>query len=154
MMRYYSIYSSPLGKLLIVSSKSELLRVQFYKKGDNFNITAEEPEVILKTKLWLDSYFGKENPKIEIPLKLIGTNFQLKVWDLLLKIPYGKTVTYKDIAKNISSNMTAQAVGQAVAKNPIAIIVPCHRVIGSDGLLTGYAGGIENKKRLLDLEKV
>ena len=86
-------------------------------------------------------------------MHLIGTQFQKKVWQLLLKIPYGKTMTYKDIARMISPTMSAQAVGSAVGHNKISILIPCHRVIGSNNNLTGYAGGIERKENLLKLEK-
>ncbi|MDY5474477.1 MAG: MGMT family protein [Holdemanella porci] len=86
-------------------------------------------------------------------MHLIGTQFQKKVWQLLLKIPYGKTMTYKDIARMISPSMSAQAVGSAVGHNKISILIPCHRVIGSNSSLTGYAGGIERKKYLLKFEK-
>lgn len=86
-------------------------------------------------------------------MHLIGTEFQKKVWKLLLKIPYGKTMTYKDITRMISPNMSAQAVGSAVGHNKISILIPCHRVIGSNNSLSGYAGGIERKENLLKLEK-
>ena len=87
-------------------------------------------------------------------LNLQGTEFRLKVWNLLKEIPYGEVVSYGDIAKKISYDMSSQAVGGAVSHNPISIIVPCHRVVGFDGKLTGYAGGLENKIKLLELEGV
>ena len=87
-------------------------------------------------------------------MHLIGTEFQKKVWHILLKIPYGKTMTYKDIARMISPTMSAQAVGSAVGHNKISILIPCHRVIGSNNNLTGYAGGIERKEVLLEIEGI
>lgn len=96
---------------------------------------------------------GKE-PKVLPKMHLIGTQFQKKVWQLLLKIPYGKTMTYKDIARMISPTMSAQAVGSAVGHNKISILIPCHRVIGSNNSLTGYAGGIKRKEKLLEIEGI
>ena len=116
-------------------------------------------QVFENTKKWLDRYFAKENPSIkEIPLAPIGGEFRQKVWKILCEIPYGQTITYGEIAKRIAKQMnkekmSAQAVGNAVGHNPISIIIPCHRVIGKNGSLTGYAGGIERKKMLLELEK-
>lgn len=98
-------------------------------------------------------YFKGKEPKTLPKMHLIGTQFQKKVWQLLLKIPYGKTMTYKDIARMFSPTMSAQAVGGAVGHNKISILIPCHRVIGSNNNLTGYAGGIERKENLLKLEK-
>lgn len=100
------------------------------------------------------SLFSGKELKALPKMHLIGTQFQKKVWQLLLKIPYGKTMTYKDIARMISPTMSAQAVGSAVGHNKISILIPCHRVIGSNNSLTGYAGGIEKKEKLLKFEGV
>ena len=107
-----------------------------------------------KLALWLDEYFRGNipNPNI-LPLSPAGTSFQRKVWDLLLTIPYGETTTYGTIAKTISLSMSAQAIGGAVSRNPISIIIPCHRCLGANGRLTGYAGGLSNKKWLLHHEE-
>ena len=119
--------------------------------------TAEHP-ILTRAKRWLDAYFSGEAPSpADLPLKPEGTAFRTLVWDLLLEIPYGKTVSYGDLAKKAADvlgkpRMSAQAVGQAVGANPIAIVIPCHRVLGADGSLTGYAGGIHYKKALLQLE--
>ena len=114
----------------------------------------EKEMVVLKeTKEWLNLYFSGKEPKLLPKMHLIGTQFQKKVWNILLNIPYGKTVTYKDIARMISPTMSAQAVGSAVGHNKISILIPCHRVIGSNNNLTGYAGGIEKKEKLLKFEK-
>ena len=119
----------------------------------------EKENCILKDALrWLDIYFSRQKPDFLPKLHLIGTDFQREVWDILLEIPYGQTVTYGEIARKIADKrglktMSAQAVGGAVGHNRVSVIVPCHRVIGSDGSLTGYAGGIERKIRLLDIEQ-
>jgi len=108
--------------------------------------------ILEETRRWLDSYFSGENPNFTLQVAPFGTQFQRRVWSELLSIPYGETVTYGDIARRIDCK-SAQAVGSAVGRNPIAIIIPCHRVIGTDGSLTGYAYGIERKRRLLMLEQ-
>ena len=105
------------------------------------------------TVRWLEDYFSGGRPDVEIPLLLSGTAFQLSVWDQLMKIPYGRTVSYGSIAHGIGC-ASARAVGLAVGRNPISLIIPCHRVIGSDGHLTGYAGGLWRKEALLRLEGV
>ncbi len=111
------------------------------------------------TKEWLDRYFRREIPDFTPPIALNGTSFRMEVWDILRQIPYGKTRSYKEIAEEMAlrmglSRMSAQAVGGAVGHNPISIIIPCHRVIGSNGSLTGYAGGLEKKIFLLELEGI
>ena len=111
-----------------------------------------------QTVKWLDIYFSGREPDFTPPLHLTGSEFRLAVWELLLGIPYGQTTTYKELAGRIAEQrgiktMSAQAVGGAVGHNPVSIIVPCHRVLGTDGSLTGYAGGIDKKISLLTLEK-
>ena len=124
---------------------------------DNYYLN-EELNILVKSKDWLEKYFNGENPSIdEIPLNFNGTEFRNTVWGLLKEIPYGEIVTYRHIAEIIAENkgletMSAQAVGGAVGHNPLLIFIPCHRVIGADGSLTGYAAGLENKKFLLKLE--
>ena len=111
-----------------------------------------------ETIRWLDLYFSGKEPDFLPELSLNGTEFRKEVWKLLLEIPYGETVTYGEIAGKIAKKkglltMSAQAVGGAVGHNPISILVPCHRVVGSDGSLTGYAGGLDKKLALLTLEQ-
>ncbi len=101
----------------------------------------------------LSEFFFKGRKKFDIPFKLIGTGFQKKVWKTLLKIPYGKTVSYEDIAKRIKNPKAVRAVGLANKNNPLPVIVPCHRVIGKNGKLVGYSGGLDLKAKLLNLEK-
>ena len=125
---------------------------------DSTEISGAEA-VFERTKKWLDSYFSGHNPDFTPPICLKGTSFQEDVWEILKRIPYGKVISYGAIARQIAEKrglkrMSAQAVGGAVGRNPIAIIVPCHRVIGSDGSLTGYAGGLDKKTKLLRIEGV
>lgn len=156
-------YDSPLGKISFAYNDSRLCGLWF--KGQKYyqsNLKEYDTEIkpfSKKVIKWLASYFQGNNPKVDIPLHLEGTTFQKKVWNILITIPYGKTMTYKEIANIIANEkgihkMSSQAVGSAVGHNPISIIVPCHRVIGSNGSLTGYAGGIERKEQLLKLEKI
>lgn len=116
------------------------------------------PSVLDAARRWLDVYFSGREPDFAVPLHLTGTAFQQSVWAMLRAIPYGKTVTYGEIARRLAaergvSRMSAQAVGGAVGRNPVSVIVPCHRVVGADGSLTGYAGGVDKKEKLLALEK-
>lgn len=168
-MIYTSTYNSILGKLLLASKNNKLIGIwienQKYYLGDFKNSNEEikekdDEEILVKTKNWLDRYFNKEKPDIkELELNPMGSEFRKEVWRILCTIPYGKVITYNDIAKQIAHNrglkkMSAQAIGGAVAHNPISIIIPCHRVVGTNGSLTGYAGGIDKKIYLLKLEKV
>lgn len=126
-----------------------------YLDKDNIE---KETQVLKDTKKWLDVYFSGKEPNFKIPLHFTGTAFQNEVWEILYSIPYGKTMTYGEIANILAkrrglNRMSAQAVGGAVGHNEISIIVPCHRVVGSNGNLTGYAGGISKKIELLKLEK-
>ena len=111
------------------------------------------PHIFNSAKRWLDAYFDGKPPVRDFSLVLKGTAFQHRVWDLLEQVPYGETVTYGQLAKQLGGKMSAQAVGQAVGKNPIAIMIPCHRVVGAGGRLTGYAWGIERKQWLLRHEE-
>ncbi len=117
----------------------------------------KETPVLAQTRQWLDIYFSGREPEFQVPLHVTGTEFQHKVWKLLCAIPYGQTITYSAIARQIAATdgaerVSAQAVGGAVGHNPVSIIIPCHRVMGSNGSLTGYAGGLEKKAALLKLE--
>lgn len=160
---YYCTYESKIGLLYLISYGKSLIGC--YQEGqkyfpnniDNYYLN-EELSVLVKSKDWLEKYFNGENPSIdEIPLNYIGTEFRKIVWEVLKEIPYGEVVTYRHIAEIIAKTkgiktMSAQAVGGAVGHNPLLIFIPCHRVIGVDGSLTGYAAGLENKRFLLNLE--
>ena len=159
-MYFSTDYMSPIGKILIVSDGEAICAVWFY--GQKHFLASIRDEVIKKddlpifekVKLWFDNYFKGFNPEINFRLEPMGSEFRLKVWKILSEIPYGQTVTYGEIASMLSKTMSAQAVGGAVGHNPIAILIPCHRVLGSNGKLTGYAGGIDKKMELLKIEKI
>ncbi len=143
-------YNSIIGDIFISADENFLLSVKFV--NHNF-IENKENKIIRQTIKQLDEYFRGKRKKFELPLNPKGTEFQKKVWLQLMKIPYGKTATYKDIATLIGNPNASRAVGNANNKNSIAIIIPCHRVIGSNNKLTGYAGGLDKKEKLLNLEK-
>ena len=161
---YKTEINSPLGILTLTSDGEHLTGLfienqKYFLNGMTNLIEKDSLEIFNKTKTWLEKYFKGENPSInELKLLPRGTEFQKVVWKHLLTVPYGKTITYKELGKIVAkklgkNNMSAQAIGTAVGHNPISIIIPCHRVIGTDGTLTGYAGGIEKKAYLLMLEK-
>ena len=161
-MQYTTFYESPIGRMLLAADDAGLTGLWF--EGQKYfarclDRETEEKElpVFAEAKRWLDIYFSGKEPDFTPPLHFIGTNFQKEVWEILCAIPYGQTMTYGAIADQLAkkrglSRMSAQAVGGAVGHNNLSIIVPCHRVVGSDGSLTGYAGGIERKTFLLNLE--
>lgn len=150
-------FDSPLGRILLLSDEESLTGLYFeeskYYPGDDG--IEKETEPLLQAKRWLEIYFSGSVPSFIPPLKTEGTPFRRKVWKILLDIPYGETITYGEIAAllNPGGKMSSRAVGGAVSHNPVGIIVPCHRVIGADGSLIGYAGGIERKKMLLEMER-
>ena len=165
-MIYTSTYQSPIGNLLIASKDNKLVGLWMENQKyylSNFKeeiVEIENLEILERTKKWLDRYFNGEKPKInELEISPIGSEFRKSVWEILKNIPYGEVITYNDIAKELAKQkgikkMSAQAVGGAVGHNPISIIIPCHRVVGTNGSLTGYAGGIKKKIYLLEHEKV
>lgn len=142
-------YSSPLGLIEIQATALGLRAANF--ANEKILTEVENMYNQLATKQ-LDAYFNGQIKDFDLPLDLEGTDFQKRVWNELLKIPFGKTKSYMDIARAIGDPKTIRAVGMANGSNKIAIIVPCHRVIGSDGSLTGYAGGMARKKWLLEFE--
>ena len=162
-MQYTSSYHSPLGDILLAADETGLCGLWF--EGQKYfalglDKVYQEKEIPLfdHVRQWLDLYFSGKNPGFSVPLHLVGTCFQREVWEMLCLIPYGHTATYAEIARRIAAkrglpHMSAQAVGGAVGHNPVSVIVPCHRVVGTNGSLTGYAGGIERKQKLLDLEQ-
>lgn len=162
-MEYIHHYNSSLGGITAASDGEALTGLWF--DGQKYfaaSLDAEHEErplpVFEETDRWLDVYFSGREPDFTPPLLLKATSFQKAVWDILLAIPYGQTMTYGEIAGKVAASrglarMSAQAVGGAVGHNPISIIVPCHRVVGAGGSLTGYAGGIDKKMKLLSLER-
>lgn len=162
-MEYMGHYDSPLGGMTMVSDGLSLTQLSFdWQPSVGAGPGGQEVRplpVFDETRRWLDIYFGGKIPMFIPALSLHGTPFRQAVWELLLTIPYGQTMTYGEIAARIAGRrgmqrMSAQAVGGAVGNNPIAIIVPCHRVVGADGSLTGYAAGLDKKRRLLQLEQI
>ena len=188
-MLYRSIYKSPLGKMLILFYKDTLLGLYFegqkefhdlikdeevknfnegevFNEVERFNNKSEiennkilENKILEETKKWLNIYFSGVEPNFTPKINLRGTEFRRDVWKILLEIPYGETLTYKDIANKLMASkkyerMSSQAVGGAVGANPISLIIPCHRVVGTSGSLTGYAGGLGRKLKLLELEGI
>lgn len=160
MIFYKQMYPSPLGEMSLVANESGLVGVWFLQQKyfehglEEGNLLLEKNDVLKETELLLEHYFSGDCPDFSsLLLASVGTNFQQQVWAYLQTIPYGETVTYGQIAKKLG-NRSAQAVGGAVGRNPFSIIVPCHRVLGSQGQLTGYAGGLDKKRWLLEHEGV
>ena len=163
-MVYTCSYNSPIGNMLIAADEIGLTGLWFEGQKYFANTLpnehiSQETGILAETKKWLDVYFSGEEPKFTPPLHPEGSTFRQAVWQILLQIPYGQTITYGAIANKLTekkngSRMSAQAVGGAVGHNEISIIIPCHRVVGTNGSLTGYAGGIDKKISLLELEHV
>ncbi|EQA37214.1 putative methylated-DNA--[protein]-cysteine S-methyltransferase [Leptospira inadai serovar Lyme str. 10] len=157
-MTYYAKIGSPIGELLIVSNETSLTRVCMDKQKYGAEIRADwieypDLEPISLASEQLRAYFAGQLKKFDLPLTMVGTPFQRRVWAELTKIPFGKVISYGELARRIDNPNASRAVGLANGKNPMAIIVPCHRVIGSNGNLTGYGGGLPNKRYLLEMEQ-
>jgi methylated-DNA-[protein]-cysteine S-methyltransferase len=152
---YYTTYESPVGPLLLAGESNALRRVSFENSkrsappGADWKLDKKPFAEVIRQ---LQAYFRGELKEFDLPLAMEGTDFQLRVWNALRAIPYGETVSYAQLAGRIGNSKAVRAVGLANGKNPIPIIVPCHRVIGSDGSLTGFGGGLATKKKLLELE--
>ena len=159
-MNYIHYYQSPLGEIILTSDGKSLTGLSYDFPKMLLPYFIEKPlPIFTETDRWLDIYFSGKNPDFTPKLHLKVTCFRKMVWDILLTIPFGQTITYGEIASRIAKQrgiprMSAQAVGGAVGHNPIALIIPCHRVVGANGSLTGYAGGIDKKEQLLRLEQV
>ena len=157
-------YESPCGTLLLGSFNDKLCLCDWQvekhrdhvdkrlKRALQADFEDSSSAVIEKAIVLLDEFFAGKRKKFDLPLLFVGTNFQKKVWNELLKIPYGKTISYGEMASRIGMPRAVRAVANANGANAISIFVPCHRVIGSDGSLTGYGGGLAAKKKLLELE--
>lgn len=148
---------SPIGLLNLSAKAGRLVGVSFGNPDHTVESLdySDHPDshVLDEAARQLDEYFDGIRTRFDLPLAMMGSPFQLKVWSVLFRIPFGKTITYGDLARVVEKEGGARAVGVANAANPLQVVVPCHRVIGSDGSLTGYAGGIEAKRSLLDLER-
>ncbi len=153
---FFSVMQSPVGPLLVAATEAGLRCVQFHRGKlppavDN-EVWLESREQLRSYQQQIESYFRGELRQFTCKLDLAGTSFQKDCWRALLRIPYGETRTYAEIAREIGRPHAFRAVGQANHDNPIAIIVPCHRVLGANGTLTGYGGGLSTKEKLLRLE--
>lgn len=153
----YKMMSSPVGVLKIVVQECALVAILWDKERLNrvrleSMVEDNEDSLILKIEKQLNDYFSQKRQEFQLPMETQGTPFQKEVWNLLNQIPYGATWTYKEVAEKIQRPLAVRAVGAAIGKNPISIVIPCHRVIATNGSLTGFAGGLDRKKILLDLE--
>jgi methylated-DNA-[protein]-cysteine S-methyltransferase len=156
----HAVIDSPLGELTLVADGAALIGVYFrhhwYRpSADTFGprVDAASDALLAVSQAQLDDYLTGARMEFDLPTTLRGDGLQRRVWDRLTTIPYGETVTYGDLAAEIADGSTAQEFGAAVGRNPLSIVIPCHRVVGKGGRLTGYAGGLERKKFLLDLEE-
>ena len=157
----YDEINSPVGELIIITTQQGLHAILWdvdrenpqYKKIINGICKSKNEKIIVQTKKQLAEYFQGKRKKFDLPLVLNGTNFQMQAWKQLLKIPYATTISYAAQAEKVGNKNKARAVGLANGLNPIPIIIPCHRVIGSNGQLVGFGGGIEKKVYLLQLER-
>ncbi len=150
-MNHYQFLSSPLGQLRLVSNGKALVRIEFPGRHDDDGEEREDA-VLRKTTAQIQEYFAGEREAFDLPLAAAGTDFQHSVWHALREIPFGEQRSYRDIADSIGNRKAVRAVGAANGRNPIPIVVPCHRVVGSDGSLTGFAGGLDAKRLLVRLE--
>ncbi len=156
-MIFYDIITSPIGNLLLVANDHGLSQIHFEdenqleKINDNW---VKDPNQLKPVSDQLKAYFSNELSKFDVKLAPEGTVFQKQIWKQLKEIPYGETCSYLDIALSINKPNACRAIGMANSRNPIPIIVPCHRVIGKNGKLTGYAGGLKIKAKLLELENI
>ena len=153
----YIFYNSVLGNILLIAFSNALCGLYFegqkdYPKVLNGHHNEKNP-ILMEAHKQLKLYFDKKSTTFNVKLDIrMGTIFQIQVWHALMSIPYGSTVSYKQLSIKLQMPKATRAVANAIAKNPISIIIPCHRIIGSDGSLTGYAAGLERKKQLLELE--
>ncbi|KOO15185.1 cysteine methyltransferase [Vibrio xuii] len=156
MNKFYTTYTSPLGVMTLQANDDGMLGAWFETQTtqpENLGEYVEDHQILNSVITQLDEYFSGQRKVFNIPLAANGTEFQKKVWQALTTIPYGQTWSYQDLANAIDNPKAVRAVGLANGKNPVSIVVPCHRVIGKNGKLTGYAGGVERKAQLLELEK-
>lgn len=153
---YRRVISSPVGLLTLVTDGTSLVGIHW---GDDFSESStdkmpEACQVLDSAALQLDEYFASRRHVFDLPLAFHGTPFQQRVWNALREIPFGKIRSYREMAEAIGRPTATQAVGAAIGRNPLAIVVPCHRVLGADGSLTGFAGGLAAKGFLLKLEGI
>jgi len=152
-MKYYIKYLSPVADLYLVEERGQIVEISFHSLDSQEEMQEKKTEILEEAVRQLEEYFAGRLQQFDLPLSPQGTEFQKRVWKALLTIPYGETRSYGDIAKQIGSEKAVRAVGGANHVNPISIVIPCHRVIGKNGSLTGYGGGLEIKEKLLSLER-
>lgn len=145
-------YNSPIGQMQVVLDKDKIISLDFNKKTLDNHIQNNDNQYVENFTQQMNQYFNRERKLFDLKMSPQGSSFQKEVWKALLNIPYGKTYSYGELAKKLGGKEKTRAVASAIAKNPILILIPCHRVIGSNGKLTGFSGGIERKARLLELE--
>ncbi|HVE25595.1 MAG TPA: methylated-DNA--[protein]-cysteine S-methyltransferase [Sporichthya sp.] len=156
MTRTHTIVGSPVGPIILVADGDALacLYLDVQRYADDVGDTDAGDSVVLKeAERQLAEYFAGERTEFDLPLAAAGTPFQRRVWSALCDIPYGETISYGELARRIGQPTASRAVGLANGRNPISIVVPCHRVIGSSGKLIGYGGGLDRKQTLLELER-
>ncbi len=161
----FQFYKTKIGELILGSSDNQLCLLDFryrkmrstvdkrIKKGLNADYLEQDNEILRETRKQINEYLNGDRKVFEIPTLLVGTNFQKQVWNALINVNYGTTASYMDLAKEINNPKAVRAVASANGANSIGLIIPCHRIIGSNGELVGYGGGLPVKKRLLKLEK-
>jgi methylated-DNA-[protein]-cysteine S-methyltransferase len=155
----WTLMSSPIGELRIVERGGAISEIEFspFRPGSDGRPRGDRDDanpVLVEAVAQLTAYFARERRDFDLPLAPVGTDFQQRVWDQLVKIPYGETTSYGVIAHRLGmTNAASRAVGLANGRNPIPVVIPCHRVVGADGSLTGYAGGVDRKQTLLELEQ-
>ena len=147
---FYGYYSSPIGILEIITSKDAVISAMFVEEVKE---NKETPKILKKALTQFHEYFEGTRKEFDLKFEIKGTDFQKQVWRALMEIPYGSILSYKDVAVRIGNEKATRAVGNANSKNIISIIIPCHRVIGANKSLTGYAGGLVRKQWLLEHEK-
>jgi methylated-DNA-[protein]-cysteine S-methyltransferase len=148
----WTFYESPIGRLTLRGGPDGLTAIHFPGRLGRLGDDARDPAAFGAAVSQLDEYFAGVRRRFELPVSLDGTDFERAVWRELLKVPYGETTSYGALARAVGQREEARAVGAAVGRTPVPIVVPCHRVVGSDGTLTGYGGGLDRKRALLDLE--
>jgi methylated-DNA-[protein]-cysteine S-methyltransferase len=156
-MKRYDYYDSPCGRMLLVADGEALCGAYFVgqkhmRETDADWVRDSRAGVIVRTKRQLDEYFRGDRKVFDLPLAAAGTQFQRAVWWAIAGVGFGRTISYAELARRAGRPGSARAAGAATGRNPIGIIVPCHRIVGADGSLTGYAGGVDKKRALLALE--
>ena len=151
-MKFGKIINTKIGKIIIIEQDGKIIKVQINRNIEK-DIVMKDTQILQKTAKQLEEYFAGKRKNFDVPLNPKGTEFMKKVWTALCGIPYGEVYSYKQIAVKIGNPKASRAVGMANHNNPIPIIIPCHRVVGSNGKLVGYALGLDKKDFLLELEK-